>query len=178
MNAGILIDLQLSDKPFLSGSTRDAWFDQLPARVAFSSDDVVRTATPDIDWIFRSGVYFLVWRNRVCYVGQSTSIPSRLVQYQREGRPYDGVAAIVGLPRWALTEVEYAYIHAWEPAWNVERTRSGGLHDHRLLRETIAATNRASVMPYRVPLVTRGEMDWPSWKLQIRQCLREENEMA
>jgi len=175
MNAGILVDLQSSDAPFLGGSARDTWFNQLAPRVAFASDEVIRKAAPDIDRIFQSGIYFLVWRDRVCYVGQSTSIPSRLAQYQRERRPYDGVAAIVGLPRWALTEVEYAYIHAWEPAWNVERTRSGGLAEQDLLRETIAATNRASVMPYRIPLVTRSDLDWPSWRLQIRQYLREEN---
>jgi len=178
MSTGILVDIQSADAPFLGGPARDNWFDRLAPRVAFDSGEVVQKAAIDIDWAFQSGVYFLVWRGRVCYVGQSRSIPARLVQYRRECRPFDGVAAIVGVPRWALTVVEYAYIHAWGPAWNVEQTRSDDLSDQDLLRQTIAATNRALVMPYRVPLVTRSDMDWPSWKLQIRQCLREETGVA
>ncbi|NII53600.1 GIY-YIG nuclease family protein [Luteibacter sp. SG786] len=171
MNDGILTDLRAQDTPFCHTHVRRAWFDRHLPNLRFDSEMVVAAARPETRWQ-AAGVYFLVWEGMVCYVGQSRCIGARMVQYEREGRPFDGVAAIAGIPEWARSAVEYAYIHAWNPPWNVEKTRCDDLYDQEALQQAINGTCRSHVMPYRTPLVTREDMAWPTWRLQVREYWR------
>lgn len=94
-----------------------------------SSHAVVSRAESSIPWFVQPGIYFLVKDGKVAYVGQSDCIGYRLQQHFEDKAP-SAVSVILGIPKWAQTTIEYAYIKAWRPAWNREFSRgpAGGVY--------------------------------------------------
>lgn len=116
----------------------------------------------------RPGIYFLIWDDLIVYVGQSYDIHWRVTQHAEEKRYIDRFACICGIPKWWQDEIEHAYIHAWNPPWNVERKRSGQLHKMPDLRNLAESLDRSRVMPAHLAKVASGpRLLWPEWRLQI-----------
>lgn len=168
MSDGVVIDLHEEDAPEVVGPERLDWLRELKPHVLFDSDVILAASSddpPNYDGL--PGIYFIIWRNRICYVGQAGCITTRLLQHQKQGKPLERVAVIVGLPLWAQTEVEHAYIQAWDMPWNSERRRSGSLRDLPDFVADLQGRNREAVMPRYLPLVAREQCRWKEWQLQI-----------
>lgn len=173
---GVLVDLSEDGCAELAGPERHDWIRSLLPDLLFGSATIVGAATPDPPYYDCPGLYFLIWRERVCYVGQSGCVGSRLRQHYNERRPIDGVSVILGLPSWALTEIEYAYATAWDLPWNCERTRSGWPALMQEIAAAIGALDRGAVMPRYVPSVTPAQArgSWKEWQLQVHARMQAE----
>lgn len=64
-----------------------------------------------------SGVYFLIRRGEVVYVGQSLDVLHRIARHRREGRIFDAYSVIECVPE-QLDELERTYIKAFVPEDN------------------------------------------------------------
>lgn len=167
MNDGVVIDLHEEATPEVMGPARLEWLRERKGDLLFGSDVILAASTddpPNYDGL--PGIYFLVWRDRICYVGQAGCITTRLLQHEKEGKPIQRVAVIVGLPKWAQDEVEHAYVQAWDVPWNTERTRCGEVRRLDFV-ETLAGMNREGVMPSYTPRVSAKHCRWKGWQLQI-----------
>ena len=127
---------------------RMEWFGRNLDRCVFGSPRVVQASAPVGalgDAPNTTGVYFLLHRGRVVYVGQTVNLPLRLASHAARGRPFDAFACIAGLPQWALTTVEGDYVQSWRPAQNIEHAR---LHAYPWARDfyrAIAQADRSMV---------------------------------
>lgn len=164
---GVLIDLGEDDTPDPAGPAAHAWIRAAASSLLFDSRAIVAAATSDPPYYDCPGLYFLIWQGHVCYVGQAGCVGTRLLQHYKEGRPIDRVAVILGLPRWALTEIEYAYATAWDLPWNSERTRCGWPALMREIAAEVAKLDRSAIMPRYVPRVTGSQAAWKTWRLQV-----------
>ena len=167
---GVLADVDMLDVPTLYSDEYREWLDFVLPYTMFGSDVVERHAAPfDAHKPpHGTGLYFLVWRDLICYVGQAVDIAARLQQYAfREGRPIDRVATIIGLPKWSLTEFEHAYIRRFDPPWNAENKRCGGLDRLPSLLKASAALDTSKVMPDHAPLVSGEAIFWPHWRQRV-----------
>lgn len=68
-----------------------------------------------------SGVYFLVHKGKVVYVGQSANVPRRIAAHEAQ-RKFDSVA-FIPLPLNLLSIVEALYIHCLRPEGNIGMER-------------------------------------------------------
>lgn len=168
---GALIDFHFDDVDEMTGSAAIEWKRQQFAQAVFGSGEIVSAATPLADGVTAApGIYFLIWQDLICYVGQAQSIHARIVSHiEGEGRPVDRVATICGLPKWAQTELEYAYILGWTPSWNLETKRSGKLRKFQDLLKAVKSSDNSFVMPVYAPRVDADSvaLSWPQWKLQV-----------
>lgn len=64
------------------------------------------------------GVYFLIYRQMIVYVGQSADVQARLVSHLASGKVFDSVAIIDTGERSDRNELEAAYIVKFEPLYN------------------------------------------------------------
>ena len=136
--------------------------------LAFEPADIIAASSASLDEAASedSGVYFLVWQGMLVYVGVATSLWDRLACHQREGRPHDAVAAIVGLPRNMASAVEHAYASAWRFPWNGAPTH-GSWPGSDVLTNRLAAMNRSLVMPLYVAHGGRALSFMKPWQLQV-----------
>lgn len=167
MPDGIIHDFDEDHEPERFGEARRAWLMDRAARAMVGSDAVLAAASSRIPIFTQPGLYFTVYGGRICYVGQGASIGMRIQAHLDEGRPIERVAVVIGLPKWSLTELEYAYIRAWDPPWNAESTRCGFLDEMPDLMALAQTLDRSAVMPAYVPTVDRSMLDWPQWRLQV-----------
>ena len=80
----------------------------------FSEEEIVEQSHVSTS---QCGVYFLVRRNEIVYVGQSVSVPSRVAQHAKDGKKFDSFAYVI-CDREQLDIVESLYIHALRPELN------------------------------------------------------------
>jgi len=66
-------------------------------------------------------VYFLVRKNKVVYVGQSTSLPLRINWHKKDGKNFDTVY-YMQVPETALLDVESNFIAQLKPFYNSEQS--------------------------------------------------------
>ena len=76
-----------------------------------------------------AGIYFLIADGAICYVGQASCIRTRVGEHASNGVKFDSVAAIRGVPKWAMDEIEQCYIARLNPPLNLERSRFGQLYE-------------------------------------------------
>lgn len=165
---GAVADIHCDRMPEIVGPARLAWLRDQMRLLLHGSGAIVAASRPLADGVSSTpGIYFLIWKARVCYVGQASCIHARICEHGTEGRPFDRVAIIAGLPKWAQTEIEHAYIAAWNPPWNSEGIRNGQLGDMPDLLAAARALDSTAVMPEYWPKCTHGiEMFWPRWRQQ------------
>lgn len=65
--------------------------------------------------IFFSGIYFLVKKGRVVYIGQSINILGRIDQHKYHGKQFDQIF-FLPVPKSKLNEVERAFIKKLKPS--------------------------------------------------------------
>lgn len=170
MRMGAVFDFEEDDEPEALWPQRLDWFRERIERAMHGSDEILAASRPVSDGITQApGLYFLIWDDLICYVGQANDIYRRVAAHVKEKVAIDRVAVVAGIPKWAQSEFEHAYIRAFDPPWNAERKRCGQLDD---LSELIAAANaldRSCVMPHYVASVgpRSEESFYPGWKLQM-----------
>lgn len=115
---GILLALEQSD--LWVGD----WIAAHYSRLAFSPEQVIAAAVALPEWpewpngMDGPGIYFLQRAGKVCYVGLGKPVGLRLNKHFRDRRPFDAVTVLYGIHPEALSDVEAAYILAWDPPWN------------------------------------------------------------
>lgn len=82
-----------------------------------------------------SGIYFLIKRREVIYVGQSVDVLGRIARHRREGRDFDAYTYIECPPE-ELDQLERQYIRALVPELNMsfgnkDGYKHGGLRSRR-----------------------------------------------
>lgn len=162
---GVLYDFDEDEHEELCGSAAGDWYRARFAKAMFGSDEVVAAAIADFPAFRQPGLYFIVVRDMVCYVGQAGDIAERVQAHLKEGRPIGKLAVILGIPKWAQDAIEHAYIHAWSPPWNVEKMRSGYLSRLPELADAAAKLDKSKVAQSYVPTVTASQARWPQWRL-------------
>ena len=100
----------------------------VPARVLNALSQVPYTLTDileaSLDADAMVGVYFLISKGEVVYVGQSkTNILDRIAKHKRSGRVFERYAYIRSTPE-EVDKLERTYIEAFFPAWNVSTSNS------------------------------------------------------
>jgi hypothetical protein len=173
MRQGAVDDLGEDDLPEVIGPDKLLWVRNRIPRVMHGSDAVLSASRPLQKGITQaSGLYFLIWSDRICYVGQARNIFDRVRLHAEEGRPIHRVATVCGLPKWGQTEFEYAYIRAWNLPWNNESTRSGRLEELPDLQEFACKLNNEFVMPWYTPTFESPPPAWPQWKCHVHGILQ------
>lgn len=93
----------------------------IPRRVLVAQERVGHTERDIAEGAFPAeslaGVYFLLWKGRVVYVGQSIDVFGRISQHRRRGRAFDAYN-YVPCPVAELAAVESDYIAALLPSGN------------------------------------------------------------
>lgn len=113
-----------------SGAHRIRWIASNLGSWMFNTSQIVEKSVARGERITADGgIYFLISGGRVCYVGKSSCIRSRVGNHKDDGIAFDRVAAIRGIPKWAMDEVEQCYIARLNPSLNMERSRVGQLHE-------------------------------------------------
>jgi hypothetical protein len=134
---GVLVEFERIDT---FGIRHHDWLGVTIDRLAFSPESVVAASIPtgELPPDLYDAIYFLIRRGKVCYVGRSGNVGLRLQQHAATGRKWEAVAVIAGIHPDSLETVEHAYLHAWEPPWNVARV-SGHNRFAASLRAQLAA---------------------------------------
>jgi hypothetical protein len=113
-----------------NGMHRIRWISDNIGAWMFDASQILEKSIHRIERITADGgIYFLTYAGCVCYVGKASCIRTRVGEHRSKGVPFDRVAAIRGIPKWAMDEVEQCYIARLNPALNVERSRFGQLHE-------------------------------------------------
>jgi hypothetical protein len=117
------------------------WFYANSSRFLFSREHVLSSAVAyePGDGPNCGGIYFLIQRNEIVYVGISCEICARLVQHWRAGRDFDRYWCIGGLTEGFAQFVETFYIHVFRPVSNEKYP-----HVNRLIQPLVAAALRQS----------------------------------
>jgi hypothetical protein len=166
MRDGVAYDFHDDDAKPLSGDDRLQWFRDRIGRAMIGSNAILAASVSEIPYYTGPGLYFLIWQDRICYVGQAGVVGQRIVDHFREGRPISRAAVILGLPKWSLDEFEQAYVAAWDLPWNDERRRRGQLSDLPELMAAAEALDRSAVMPWYAPKLAREER-LKRWQLHV-----------
>lgn len=87
----------------------------LTGKLLLSEEEIVERALP---WQRCSGVYFLVHRRKVVYVGQSVCVPSRVQTHSNDLYKTFDHYAYVECPEEKLDALESLYIHLLRPPLN------------------------------------------------------------
>lgn len=141
----------LCQSVFIDDERHPDWCKRHEGQFAYSPRQIIEAAVADTsgpEW-WDSGVYFLVWDDQLVYVGRSRYVQKRVHEHRQEGRPFQRVAAILGLSDAGMQEVEDAYYSVFRPPWNSMVT-NGFLFTHGLktqLRELPAD----GIMPWYPP---------------------------
>lgn len=69
-----------------------------------------------------SGVYFLIEKGEVTYIGQSSNVLSRIDKHRQNGRPFDAFT-YMECPKQDLDHLEALYIQALKPRGNISAGR-------------------------------------------------------
>ena len=98
------------------------WLRKNYQRFLYHPDRIVRDAEPYsyLDGPHESGLYFLIDRGSIIYVGLSRYIRTRLAQHIDRGIEFTHYWCFGGIPPMFLEDVELFYIHALEPTFNVK----------------------------------------------------------
>lgn len=96
-----------------------------------SENDILEIQTPRI-----SGVYFLIARGRVKYVGQSVDVHNRVATHRREKQERFDRAVFIPVREALLLRVEALYIRLLRPEWNGTK---GGSTEHLSLEAVLTA---------------------------------------
>lgn len=142
-------------------------------QLAFTPKQVVAAAVAQPDAMTYGGVYFLVWRGMVVYVGKARSLWERVFHHSEAGKPHECVAVIAGLSEGKAAAVEDCYARAWSPPWNA-MTTSGNHPDKRRLRAALENMDRSLVMPKSVPRGGHELAHMPTWRAQVLGTLQRE----
>lgn len=108
----------------------------------------------------KCGVYFLIARNKVRYVGQSVNVESRLRDHQQRF-VFDSVAYIP-CESAILDRMESLYIHALRPDWNGRlNTREGDIPVAPLsLAQLLGGTDRPSMASIKAAAFNEARKNW------------------
>lgn len=116
----------------------------VPKRVADAISAVPFLATEileaQITVPFTSGIYFLIRRDEVVYVGKSVDVFRRIGKHNEDGRDFDGVSLLFA-PAEQLDELEALYLAALVPPWNQSLATRGRKIERR---QTAQPTERMS----------------------------------
>lgn len=162
--AGVLMQLGRVD-----GESHPAWCARHdPALLAFSPRQIIEAATDN--WAGPhwqgAGVYFLIWDGQLVYVGRSGCVATRLWQHRKDGKPFQRVAAILGLSHVAAQEIEDAYSTAYCLPWNCMAT-NGFIFSAGLLRQ-LDAMPRDGIMPWFPPTLQGPAMvGLKKWQMHV-----------
>jgi hypothetical protein len=98
------------------------WFSRNPHVLSHDPEKIAREAIPFLTEERapqRSGIYFLVYKERIVYVGKARSIYSRLEShFWRSDKKFDRYWCFGGIPYDWLTQAEGFYIKRCKPYWN------------------------------------------------------------
>lgn len=167
MTTCVIHDFDEDEAPHLAGKDRRAWFMEHASDGLVDSTVVLSHATDNAPWFEQPGLYFLIWHDLICYAGKGNHISSRIADHLKEGRPIEKIAVILGIPAWAQDEFEQAYIRAWDPPWNVEKTRGGSLPSMPEFMAIAEALDRSKVMPHYPAIVTASQAQMKAWELHV-----------
>jgi hypothetical protein len=130
LDAGVALTVSIATDSRPIGANRIRWIaENLPSWMLSEQQIYERSVSRDERVTGDRGIYFLLSQGRVCYVGKSSCIRSRVANHIDRGVSFDRVSAIRGLPEWAMDEVEQCYIARLDPALNLERSRFGQLYE-------------------------------------------------
>lgn len=130
LDAGVVLAVLDAPTTRPSGAHRIRWIASKLESWMFNTSQIVEKSIARGERITSDGgIYFLISAGHVCYVGKSSCIRSRVGNHKDDGVAFDRVAAIRGIPKWAMDEVEQCYIARLNPSLNVERSRVGQLHE-------------------------------------------------
>lgn len=169
MGYGVLHDYDEEDHPEVVGPARLEWIRARMDLALYDSAAIVQASIPwpEVPWFEQGGLYFLIWQDRICYVGQGQSIGPRLETHYAEGRPIARVAVILGLPKWGMDELEHAYARVWDLPWNAERARCGELDAMPDLLDAARALDRSAVMGRYPVHLTAPVRPRKAWELHV-----------
>lgn len=106
----------------------DQWLEANAKSFHFTSSEIMEASIPCSsirDWPIEPkicGIYFLIERDRIMYVGLSINIPRRIVQHLDGGVPSERVAWFEA-PEFYLKEIEAYYIQRLKPPRNTSLPR-------------------------------------------------------
>jgi hypothetical protein len=102
------------------GQNPEEWFRANTHRFLFNGEHVLGSAViyEPGDGPNGGGIYFLIQRSEISYVGISCEISARLTQHWRAGRAFDQYWCVGGLPEGFAHLVETFYIHVFQPVGN------------------------------------------------------------
>lgn len=84
------------------------------ANIPYGRDEIVKSAIPVV---VNCGVYFLIDKGRIIYVGQSINVMARVSRHLREDKGFDSFA-VVTCKREELDKTEEMYLMALMPRLN------------------------------------------------------------
>jgi hypothetical protein len=132
LDVGVVSAVQDAPRIRPQGKHRIKWISDHNKEWMFNSSVIVEKSVKYSGAVTGDGgIYFLILGEKICYVGQSFCINTRVREHAKKGLAFDRVAAIRGVPKWAMDEVEQCYIAALNPPLNIERSRFGQMHDIR-----------------------------------------------
>ena len=99
-----------------------AWLNKNYPRFLYHPSRIVKDAESYEHWggPHESGIYFLIDRGEIVYVGLSKYIRTRLAQHFDNDVQFTHFWCFGGIPPTFLEDVELFYIHALEPPLNVK----------------------------------------------------------
>ena len=84
----------------------------LSSKAMLTEEDIVKSSAP---WATAMGVYFLIYKNKVVYVGQSTNVYARITAHH--DKTFDSFA-FIQCEATTLDGLESLYIHVFRPLLN------------------------------------------------------------
>ncbi len=163
--SGVAFDFDEDEAEELCGQGASDWYAERIDRAMIGSDALLAASVADFPSFSQPGLYFIIVRDMICYVGQAGSIAERIGSHLREGRPIGKLAVILGIPKWAQSTFEHAYIRAWQPPWNVEKSRCGSLAIIPGLVAAAEALDKSAVAPDFLPVSAGKMLFYPKWRL-------------
>lgn len=103
-----------------TGQAPIEWFKENFSRFIFSPQHIVKKSVPYElnDGPNKGGVYFLLDKNKIVYIGVSNSIYRRLVQHFNKKLPFTHYWCFGGMPEMFVEAIESYYIHKFKPSLN------------------------------------------------------------
>jgi hypothetical protein len=103
-------------------------------KALLTEEDIIKASAP---WATATGVYFLIYKNKVVYVGQSTNVYSRITAHH--DKTFDSFAFIQCETN-TLDGLESLYIHVFRPPLNGDHVH-GAKRAPISLQKLIGKTN-------------------------------------